>query len=138
MENACKQPDLDYLHLLAEQYPTLEAASAALVRLRAFLRLPKGTEYYFSDLHGEQEAFIHLLRSASGTIRDKIDAIHGTELSRAELDELAALIYYPEQILRQRRRAGSDGGEWERLHVERWPTRGGRFMASGLSSSSEG
>ena len=119
MENACKQPDLDYLHLLAEQYPTLEAASAALVRLRAFLRLPKGTEYYFSDLHGEQEAFIHLLRSASGTIRDKIDAIHGTELSRAELDELAALIYYPEQILRQRRRAGSDGGEWERLMLHR-------------------
>ncbi len=72
MEKDHKQPDLAYLNLLAERYPTVEAASAELVRLRAFLQLPKGTEYYFSDLHGEHEAFIHLLRSASGTIRDKI------------------------------------------------------------------
>ena len=109
---------LAYLDLLAEQYPTVEAASAELVRLRAFLQLPKGTEYYFSDLHGEHEAFIHLLRSASGTIRDKINAIHGTALPESDLDELASLIYYPEQVIRHRRAKG-DTAEWERMMIFR-------------------
>ena len=118
METDHKQPDLSYLNLLAERYPTVEAAAAELVRLRAFLQLPKGTEYYFSDLHGEHEAFIHLLRSASGTIRDKINAIHGAALPETDLDELASLIYYPEQVIRQRRAAG-DTGEWERLMIFR-------------------
>ena len=118
METDHKQPDLSYLNLLAEHYPTVEAAAAELVRLRAFLQLPKGTEYYFSDLHGEHEAFIHLLRSASGTIRDKINAIHGAALPETDLDELASLIYYPEQVIRQRRAAG-DTGEWERLMIFR-------------------
>ena len=119
METDHKQPDLSYLNLLAEQYPTVEAASAELVRLRAFLQLPKGTEYYFSDLHGEHEAFIHLLRSASGTIRDKIDAIYGAALPESDLDELAALIYYPSQVLRNRRPSESNPGEWERLMIFR-------------------
>ncbi len=118
METDLKLPELSCLDLLAEQYPTVEAASAELVRLRAFLQLPKGTEYYFSDLHGEHEAFIHLLRSASGTIRDKINAIHGAALLETDLDELASLIYYPEQILRQRRAAG-DTAEWERMMIYR-------------------
>ena len=112
-------PAISYLDLLAEQYPTVETASAALVQMRAYLQLPKGTEYYFSDLHGEHEAFIHLLRSASGTIRDKINAIHGAALSEAELDELAALIYYPEQIIRRRRTVGGNSAEWERLMIYR-------------------
>ena len=118
MEPEHKLPDLSYLNLLAEQYPTVESASAELVRLRAFLQLPKGTEYYFSDLHGEHEAFIHLLRSASGTIRDKINAIHGAALPETDLDELASLIYYPDQVLR-RRRAEGDTKEWERLMIFR-------------------
>ncbi len=118
MEPEHKLPDLSYLNLLAEQYPTVESASAELVRLRAFLQLPKGTEYYFSDLHGEHEAFIHLLRSASGTIRDKINAIHGAALPETDLDELASLIYYPDQVLR-RRRAEGDTEEWERLMIFR-------------------
>ena len=118
MERDPKLPELSWLDLLAEQYPTVEAASAEMVRLRAFLQLPKGTEYYFSDLHGEHEAFIHLLRSASGTIRDKINAIHGAALLETDLDELASLIYYPEQVIRHRRASG-DVDEWERLMIFR-------------------
>ena len=118
METDSRLPELSYLELLAEQYPTVEAASSELVRLRAFLQLPKGTEYYFSDLHGEHEAFIHLLRSASGTIRDKINSIYGAALLETDLDELAALIFYPEQIIRHRRAKG-DSGEWERLMIFR-------------------
>jgi fructose-1,6-bisphosphatase-3 len=118
METDPKLPGLSCLDLLAEQYPTVEAASAALVRLRAFLQLPKGTEYYFSDLHGEHEAFIHLLRSASGTIRDKINVIHGAALPESDLDELASLIFYPEKIIPQRLALG-DSREWERLMIFR-------------------
>ena len=118
MELEQKLPEISYLDLLAEQYPTVETASAALVQLRAFSQLPKGTEYFFTDLHGEHEAFIHLLRSASGTIRDKINAIYGAVLPEKDLDELAALIYYPKQIIRQQRTAG-DTGEWERLMIYR-------------------
>ena len=118
MEHDPKLPELSWLDLLAEQYPTVEAASAEMVRLRAFLQLPKGTEYYFSDLHGEHEAFIHLLRSASGTIRDKINAIHGAALLETDLDELASLIYYPEQVIRHRRASG-EVDEWERLMIFR-------------------
>ena len=64
--------DLDYLRLLAKQFPTVKAASGEIINLKAICGLPKGTEYFFSDLHGEYEAFIHLLRSASGMIREKI------------------------------------------------------------------
>lgn len=63
--------DLDYLKLLAKEYPTVKAASSEIINLMAIRGLPKGTEYFFSDLHGEYEAFIHLLRSASGIIREK-------------------------------------------------------------------
>ena len=66
-------PDRHYLKLLARDYPTSQAAAAEIVRLNALMSLPKGTEYFFSDLHGEHEAFIHLLRSASGFIRRKVD-----------------------------------------------------------------
>ena len=65
--------DLDYLRLLAREFPTVKAASSEIINLQAICGLPKGTEYFFSDLHGEYEAFTHLLRSASGMIREKID-----------------------------------------------------------------
>ena len=65
--------DLKFLNLLAKDYPNVRAASAEIINLSAILALPKGTEYFLSDLHGEHEAFIHMLKSASGTIKDKID-----------------------------------------------------------------
>ena len=64
--------DLAYLRLLSKEYPTVKAASSEIINLTAIQGLPKGTEYFFSDLHGEYEAFIHLLKSASGIIREKI------------------------------------------------------------------
>ena len=64
--------DLAYLKLMSREYPTIKAASSEIINLTAIQGLPKGTEYFFSDLHGEYEAFIHLLRSASGIIREKI------------------------------------------------------------------
>lgn len=63
--------DLDYLKLLAKEYPTVRLACSEIINLRAIMGLPKGTEYFFSDLHGEYEAFLHLLKSSSGIIREK-------------------------------------------------------------------
>lgn len=76
-----KKQNLDYLKLLAERYPNVESSVRAIVDMSSILRLPKGTEYFFSDLHGENGAFIQLLRSASGVIRDKIDTVYSFTLS---------------------------------------------------------
>ena len=78
--------DLDYLKLLAKQFPTATAAGAEIINLRAICALPKGTEYFFSDLHGESDAFIYLMRSASGIVRDKIDETFGNLLPE-DVDE---------------------------------------------------
>ena len=90
------QPEqLRYLQLLAKQYPTVQAASTEIIRLRTILNLPKGTEYFMSDIHGEYEAFQHILNSCSGEIRNKLDEHFGDTLSDAEKNDLATLIHYP-------------------------------------------
>lgn len=91
--------DLQYLQLLSRSYPTALAASAEIINLNAICRLPKGTEYFFSDLHGEYDAFRYLLSSASGIIRDKIEALFSWSVSEKERDELAMLIYNPVDTL---------------------------------------
>ena len=90
---------LRYLRVLGEKYPTIAAASSEIINLEALLRLPKGTEHFMSDLHGENEAFIHILNSASGVIREKIDTVLGEGVPDTERAELATLIYYPNQKL---------------------------------------
>ena len=90
------QPEqLRYLQLLAKQYPTVQTASTEIIRLRTILNLPKGTEYFMSDIHGEYEAFQHILNSCSGEIRNKLDEHFGDTLSDAEKNDLATLIHYP-------------------------------------------
>lgn len=112
--------DIQYLQLLAEQYPSIESVSNAIVGLNAKLLLPKGTEYYFSDLHGEHEAFIHLLRSGSGVIRRKVDDLFGQSMLEADRDELASVIYYPKRNLaRKRRRCPNDFDEWCEITINR-------------------
>lgn len=91
--------DLRYLRLLAKQYPNIASASTEIINLKAILNLPKGTEHFLSDIHGEYEAFSHVIRNGSGSIRRKIDDIFGNSLSIKEKRTLATLIYYPEQKL---------------------------------------
>ena len=111
--------DIEYLRLLAEQYPTAEAAASAIVNMRAIMQLPKGTEYYFSDLHGEHEAFIHLLRSGSGNIRDKIEMLYAHTLPETDRVELANLIYYPEAILHRKQQTAENYAEWSGIAINR-------------------
>ena len=105
--------DLDYLRLLAKQFPTVKAASGEIINLKAICGLPKGTEYFFSDLHGEYEAFIHLLRSASGMIREKIADTFGYLISKEEETALANLIYYPDKALRKIKKEGGFTEDWQ-------------------------
>ena len=92
--------DLRYLELLAQSYPTIADASSEIINLEAILNLPKPTEHFISDPHGESEAFNHVLRNASGYIKRKVEQLFGDSLSKAEKKELCTLIYYPEQKLR--------------------------------------
>ena len=88
--------------LLAKKYPTPQAVISEIINLKAILNLPKGTEHFLSDIHGESETFLHILRNASGVIRTKIDLAFGDRLPFAEKNRLAALIYYPERVLHLR------------------------------------
>ncbi len=85
--------------MLAKQFPTEQSVISELINLKAILNLPKGTEHFLSDLHGESETFLHILRNASGVIRVKIDLAFGNKMTSDEKNRLAALIYYPERIL---------------------------------------
>jgi|UniRef100_UPI003FEEF2C3 fructose-1,6-bisphosphatase-3 len=111
--------DLAYLKLLAKEYPSLKAASSEIINLIAICGLPKGTEYFFSDLHGEYEAFIYLLRSASGIIREKIRATYGYIIPEEEQVELANLIYYPDRNLNKIIQEGRGTEDWQRITVNR-------------------
>jgi fructose-1,6-bisphosphatase-3 len=105
---------LHYLQLLAKQYPSIRAASTAIVDLNAQLHLPKGTEHFLSDIHGEYEAFHHVLKNSSGSIKRKIDEIFGKSLSEEERRTLATLIYYPEEKLPLILKSMADKPRWYR------------------------
>ena len=111
--------DLAYLRLLSKEYPTVKAASSEIINLTAIQGLPKGTEYFFSDLHGEYEAFIHLLKSASGIIREKIAETFGYVISEAEEIALANLIYYPEKALHSVKREKKFTEDWQKITIYR-------------------
>lgn len=111
--------DERYLQLLAKEYPTQKDANSEIVNLMAICQLPKGTEYFFSDLHGEYEAFVHLLRSASGVIRTKIRELFDDTLSEQEQNQLANLIYEPEKVLMCIDEFKRDAQDFKRLTIYR-------------------
>ena len=91
-----KTTDMQYLNLLSQSFPTIADASAEIINLEAILHLPKGTEHYLADIHGESEAFRHVLKNASGNIKRKVNELFSDELSDDAIKELCTLIYYPE------------------------------------------
>ena len=91
--------DNKYLMELAKTYPNRSSASSEVVRLNAILDLPKGTEHFLSDIHGEYEAFSHIRKNASGVVRKKIKLLFSDSMTEKEMSEFATLIYYPEEKL---------------------------------------
>ncbi len=88
-----------YLRLLSEKYPTMRSLSREIINLSAILNLPKGTEHFMSDIHGEYEAFCHILNNCAGVIREKADMIYSEKLSDSEIEEICTIIYYPREKL---------------------------------------
>ena len=91
--------DVRYLKLLARDFPTISKVTTEIINLEAILHLPKSTEHFLADLHGENEAFQHVLRNASGNIKRKVNELFGNTLREQEKKDLCTLIYYPEQKL---------------------------------------
>ena len=110
---------LRYLRMLSHQYPTVQAASKELVRLNAVLNLPKGTEHFMSDIHGEYDAFFHIFNSCSGEVKAKVEELFGNSLSRRERNELATLIYYPVAKLALAAEENEDLEDWYRIILHR-------------------
>lgn len=93
------EKDMRYLQLLSQTFPTIADASTEIINLQAILNLPKGTEHFLADLHGEYKSFQHVLKNASGNIKRKVNEIFGNELRESEKKELCTLIYYPKEKL---------------------------------------
>jgi len=111
--------DIRYLQLLRKQYKTIQEASAEVAHLQAVMHLPKGTEHFLSDLHGEHAAFLHILHNASGVIKRKIRDLYRDLLSSHERDMLCTLIYYPDEKLAMLKKQGVVSEEWYRLTIYR-------------------
>ena len=112
MSNYDIEHDMRYLRLLAHNFPTVAAASTEIINLSAILNLPKSTEHFLADIHGEHEAFQHVLKNASGNIKRKVKEIFGNTLRDAETKELCTLIYYPEQKLQTVKAVENDLNDW--------------------------
>ena len=109
--------DLRFLHLLSNTYPTVADAASEIINLEAIQNLPKGTEHFVADIHGEHEAFIHILKNASGNIKRKVGEIFGNTIRESEKKELCTLIYYPEQKLELIKAAEEDLDDWYRITI---------------------
>lgn len=113
-----------YLRLLGEKFPNAQSVITELINLRAILSLPKGTEHFVSDLHGESMAFIHMIKNASGVIRKKVDEIYGDTMPEEEKRALCALIYYPDERIKLIKRTLNKGktleGEPQKCAMDEW------------------
>ena len=101
-----------YLNLLAEKYPTRQHVSREIINLKAILNLPKGTEHFMSDIHGEYEAFNHILNNCSGVIKEKVEMVFAGSMSEKERQDLCTLIYYPEEKLKLLKKENILGPDW--------------------------
>lgn len=134
------ESEIKYLELLSKSFPSIPATAAEIVRLQAILELPKTTEHFMSDIHGEYTYFSHILKNASGAIHDKINDSFGDLLGEEEKNSLARLLYYPERELA----AAAHSDSWYRVTIHRpcgrlpagdgqiYPRQGARPSAEGI------
>ena len=118
-KSAITPDELRYLRLLAKQYPTVQDTCTEITNLRMILNLPKGTEHFMSDIHGEHEAFLHILNSCSGEVKKKVTDLFGDVLSQQERNELVTLICYPAAKMAMVSDSITDMSEWYRINLHR-------------------
>ena len=114
-----KELETKYLERLSDLYPTIAAASTEIINLQAILNLPKGTEHFLTDIHGEYEAFAHVLKNGSGSVRRKIDDVFGNTLSSRDKQSLATLIYYPKAKMEMVKKTESNMEDWYKINLYR-------------------
>lgn len=114
-----RKEELKYLQRLAELYPTIASAATEIINLQSILNLPKGTEHFLTDIHGEYEAFSHVLRNGSGAVRKKIDDVFGHTLGTADKRSLATLIYYPKEKMELVKKTEEDMENWYKITLYR-------------------
>ncbi len=119
LEKKYSENELKYLELLAEKFPTVQAASTEIINLQSILNLPKGTEHFLTDIHGEYETFSHVLRNASGVVRKKIEDVYEFSLGEDTKRQLATLIYYPEEKLELLAKKEENLEDWYALTIRR-------------------
>ena len=111
--------DLRYLQLLSNQFRNSAEVSTEIINLQAILSLPKGTEHFLADVHGEHEAFDHVLKNASGSVMRKIREVFAGQMMELQMRELATLIYYPQAKLEQLHEADQINEEWYKVTLNR-------------------
>ncbi len=114
-----KELETRYLERLSELYPTIAKASTEIINLQAILNLPKGTEHFLTDIHGEYEAFSHVLKNGSGSVRRKIDEVFGNTLSSRDKQVLATLIYYPKEKMDWVKKTEDNMEDWYKITLYR-------------------
>ncbi len=119
LEKKYGENELKYLELLAEKFPTVQSASTEIINLQSILNLPKGTEHFLTDIHGEYETFSHVLRNASGVVRKKIEDVYEFSLGEGTKRQLATLIYYPEEKLELLAKEEENLEDWYALTIRR-------------------
>ena len=115
MNTALSEEKMKYYRLLAEKYPSVRALTREIINLTAILNLPKGTEHFMSDIHGEYEAFCHILNNCSGVVREKVEMLYRDTLTHEEIKELCTLIYYPKEKLRLLKKEENINRDWYRV-----------------------
>ena len=115
--NPYDKADRHYLQLLSQSFPTIADAAKEIINLEAIMNLPKGTEHFLADIHGESEAFQHVLKNASGNIKRKVNELFGNTIRESEKKELCTLIYYPEQKLELIKAQETDLNDWYRITI---------------------
>lgn len=108
---------MKYLQLLAQSFPNIPEASTEIINLQAILNLPKGTEHFVADIHGEYEAFLHILKNASGNIQRKVNELFGNRMRESDARELCTLIYYPDQKLELIKAAEENIDDWYHITI---------------------
>ena len=115
---AVSEEELKYLSLLSEKYPSIPAVCREIINLKAILSLPKGTEHFMSDLHGEYEAFHHILNNAAGVIKEKVDMIFKDRLSSRERQEICTLVYYPAEKIKLLKKQNAVTPYWYKITLK--------------------
>ena len=113
------EKELKYLKVLSKQYPSISKASTEIINLEAILNLPKGTEHFISDIHGEYEPFVHVLKNGSGVIKRKIEELFSSTIRESEKNTLATLVYYPEQKLELIEKEEENIEDFYRIYIYR-------------------